>query len=42
LTGSFANGFYIFAALSIVALAGLTRIKRRWRTTWGAALQARI
>jgi NNP family nitrate/nitrite transporter-like MFS transporter len=42
LTGSYANGFYIFAALSIVALVGLTRVKRRWRTTWGAALQARI
>jgi NNP family nitrate/nitrite transporter-like MFS transporter len=33
----------IFAGLAIVALLGLTVVKSRWRTTWGAALQgARI
>ena len=42
-TGSPAIGFLIFAGLALVALLGLTFVKRRWRTTWGAALQgARI
>ncbi len=42
-TGSPALGFLIFAGLALVALLGLTFVKRRWRTTWGAALQgARI
>jgi MFS transporter, NNP family, nitrate/nitrite transporter len=42
-TGSASPGFLIFAALAVVALIGLTAVKRRWRTTWGAALQgARI
>jgi MFS transporter, NNP family, nitrate/nitrite transporter len=31
-------GFLVFAALSLVALAGLTSVKKRWRTTWGAAI----
>ncbi len=38
-TGSASSGFLIFAALALVALAGLTSVKRRWRTTWGAAIQ---
>ena len=43
LTGSYQTGFLIFAGLAIVALVGLSSVKRRWRTTWGAALQgARI
>jgi NNP family nitrate/nitrite transporter-like MFS transporter len=42
LTGSYSNGFLIFASLAIVALLGLTSVKRRWRTTWGAVVQARI
>ena len=43
LTGSPSAGFLIFAGLALVALAGLTSVKGRWRTTWGAALQgARI
>jgi NNP family nitrate/nitrite transporter-like MFS transporter len=37
LTGSFAPGFLIFAGLALVAVAALTAIKRRWRTTWEAA-----
>jgi NNP family nitrate/nitrite transporter-like MFS transporter len=42
-TGSSSAGFLIFALLAIVALAGLTAVKGRWRTTWGAALHgARI
>ena len=27
----------VFAALALVALIGLTSVKARWRTTWGAA-----
>lgn len=42
-TGSASLGFLIFAALAVLALLGMTAVKRRWRTTWGAALQgARI
>ena len=36
-TGSYQAGFLVFAALALVALTGLTRVKTRWRTTWGAA-----
>ncbi len=36
LTGSYQDGLLIFAALALVALAGLSGVKRRWRTTWGA------
>ena len=38
-TGTYQSGFLIFAALAVVALVGLTSVKRRWRTTWGAAVQ---
>lgn len=41
LTGSYAAGFLLFAALAVVALSGLTAVKRRWRTTWAAAIRAR-
>lgn len=37
LTGSYQAGLLIFAALAIAALLGLTSVKTRWRTTWGAA-----
>lgn len=37
LTGSYQAGLLIFAALALVALTGLTTVKSRWRTTWGAA-----
>jgi NNP family nitrate/nitrite transporter-like MFS transporter len=37
LTGSYQAGFMIFAALAFLALAGLSGVKTRWRTTWGAA-----
>ena len=35
-TGSYQAGLLLFASLSVVALIGLTSIKHRWRTTWGA------
>jgi NNP family nitrate/nitrite transporter-like MFS transporter len=41
-TGMYSSGFYIFGALALLALLGLTSVKRRWRTTWGAVVQARI
>lgn len=34
LAGSFAPGFLIFASLAIVALVGLSLVKRRWRAEW--------
>ncbi len=39
LTGTPTPGFLIFAALALVALLGLSAVKKRWRTTWGAAIQ---
>jgi NNP family nitrate/nitrite transporter-like MFS transporter len=36
-TGSYQMGLLIFAGLCFVALIGLTSVKTRWRTTWGAA-----
>ncbi len=36
LTGSYQAGFLIFATLAVVALAALTRVKRRWRSAWAA------
>jgi NNP family nitrate/nitrite transporter-like MFS transporter len=41
-TGSYALGFLIFAGLCVLAIAGLTVVKSRWRSTWGALAQARI
>lgn len=41
-TGSYAAGLVGFAGLCVVALLGLTLVKKRWRTTWGAASAARI
>jgi NNP family nitrate/nitrite transporter-like MFS transporter len=43
-TGSYQAGFLAFAALALVALGGLSLIKRQWRTTWGAvgATTARV
>jgi len=37
LTGDFALGFWIFAALALFGLVGLGWVKTRWRTTWGAS-----
>ncbi|TLD44190.1 MAG: Nitrate transporter [Accumulibacter sp.] len=37
ITGSYQLGFLIFAGLALLALAGLSAVKTRWRTTWGAS-----
>lgn len=44
MTGSYQSGFLIFAALAVAALLGLSSVKTRWRTTWGAPhlISARI
>ena len=42
LTGSYSAGFLVFAGLCGLAIVGLTVVKTRWRTTWGALAQARI
>jgi len=41
-TGSYASGFFVFAGLCALAIGGLTVVKTRWRTTWGALANARI
>jgi MFS transporter, NNP family, nitrate/nitrite transporter len=33
-SGSFSSGFLIFAALAVVALAGITLVKGKWRASW--------
>ncbi len=35
-------GFLIFAAVVLIAIAGISFVKTRWRTTWGAAAGGRI
>jgi NNP family nitrate/nitrite transporter-like MFS transporter len=40
--GHFALGLCIFAFFGSVAIGGLTLVKTRWRTTWGALGTARI
>ncbi len=36
LTGSYQLGLMVFGALALVALTGLSLVKKRWRTTWGS------
>jgi MFS transporter, NNP family, nitrate/nitrite transporter len=36
LSGTYQIGLLGFASLAVLALAGITVIKQRWRTTWGA------
>jgi NNP family nitrate/nitrite transporter-like MFS transporter len=36
INGTYQGGLLLFAALAVLALVGLTVIKHRWRTTWGA------
>jgi MFS transporter, NNP family, nitrate/nitrite transporter len=40
--GNCSIGFIAFGLFCFVAVAGLSLIKTRWRTTWGASAQARI
>jgi NNP family nitrate/nitrite transporter-like MFS transporter len=35
-TGSYQLGLTVFAGLAVIALIGLSVVKGRWRTTWGA------
>ncbi|HQR51412.1 MAG TPA: nitrate/nitrite transporter [Methylophilaceae bacterium] len=42
LTGSYQIGLIAFACLAILAMIGLTSVKTRWRTTWGAATSAKV
>jgi NNP family nitrate/nitrite transporter-like MFS transporter len=37
ITGSYQLGLMVFGTLALVALTGLTFVKKRWRTTWGSA-----
>jgi NNP family nitrate/nitrite transporter-like MFS transporter len=41
-TGNYQIGLLIFVGLALAALIGLTGVKTRWRTTWGAAVAAKI
>jgi MFS transporter, NNP family, nitrate/nitrite transporter len=40
LTGSYGTGFLLFALLAAVALAGISLVRSRWRTTWGELYSA--
>ena len=42
MTGDFSAGFLFFSILVLVGLFALVSVKKRWRTTWGAASGARI
>jgi NNP family nitrate/nitrite transporter-like MFS transporter len=42
ITGSYQPGFLIFASLCFLAIVGLSLVKTRWRSTWGALAGARI
>jgi NNP family nitrate/nitrite transporter-like MFS transporter len=41
-TGSYQIGLLAFAGLALLALAGLTGVKARWRKTWGAESPAAL
>ena len=40
--GSFAGGFLLFSLLALLCLAGLSLVRKRWRSSWGALSGARI
>ncbi len=40
--GNYMFGLLVFAGLCLLALVGLSLVKKRWRTTWGASSAARI
>ncbi len=37
MTDSYQAGLMIFAALAVLAMVGLSSVKKRWRTTWGSS-----
>ncbi len=39
---SYSVGFIIFSALVLMAIAGISLVKTRWRTTWGVNAGGRI
>lgn len=41
-THGFAAGFGVFSGLPVLGLLGLFKVKKRWRTTWGAVSGARV
>ena len=41
-TGQYSAGLLLFAGLCFLALVGLSMVKTRWRTTWGALAPAPI
>ena len=41
-TGGFGPGFVFFGALALLGFVGLSVVKTRWRTTWGAVSGARV
>jgi MFS transporter, NNP family, nitrate/nitrite transporter len=42
MTHSFATGFGVFTGLPLLGLFGLLMVKKRWRTTWGAVVAAKV
>ena len=40
--GSYAAGFFLFAAVVAIAIIGISLVKTRWRTTWGVSAGGRI
>jgi MFS transporter, NNP family, nitrate/nitrite transporter len=41
-TGDFSSGFLLFSLLALASLAGLSLVRKRWRTSWGAVSGARV
>lgn len=37
MTGSYQLGLLIFSLLALIAMGGLSKVKTRWRTTWGSS-----
>jgi NNP family nitrate/nitrite transporter-like MFS transporter len=42
MTGGFSAGFVFFGILAFLGFIGLTMVKSRWRTTWGAVSGAQV
>lgn len=41
-SGDYVLGFFLFAGVVFIALAGISMVKTRWRTTWGINVNAKI